>query len=228
MSGSTARRRARSRRTVRRSLLAVLVLAVTVGVVYAGIRDRSGRAPGASMPSAGESAAPAPSSRVDLSALPIARGDFCELLHPGDVADALGASVSDTRHYRVGDRVLLAPGLTDVSHEYGCTFAAANGAEARVWVFAEPVTRGEARTIVRDARREKGCSERPDAPTFGTPSVGTFCRTSRPASRSVTLRGLFGDAWLSCRLSTPGVDTGTVQRADQWCVRVATTLGARP
>ena len=53
----------------------------------------------------------------------------------------------------------------------------------------------------------------------------------RPQPASVTLRGLFGDAWLTCRLSTPGTVGGatqTVRRAEQWCVRVATTLGARP
>ena len=124
----------------------------------------------------------------------------------------------------------LAPGVTDVSHEYDCTFAASGGAEARVWVFAEPVTATVGRSIVREARGEKGCVVRTDPPTFGTPSVGTVCRTTKPTARSVTLRGLFGDAWLTCRLSAPGAVSAeeTAQRADQWCVRVATTLGARP
>jgi hypothetical protein len=47
----------------------------------------------------------------------------------------------------------------------------------------------------------------------------------------VTRRGLFGDAWLSCQLSAPGpgtTDAVTVRRAQEWCVRLATTLGARP
>ena len=101
----------------------------------------------------------------------------------------------------------LAPGVTDVSHEFNCTFDASTGAQARVWVFAEPVTTAVGRSIVQEARREPGCAVRPDAPTFGTPSVGTLCRTGSPASRAVTLRGLFGDAWLSCRLSTPGASS---------------------
>jgi hypothetical protein len=228
MSGSSARRRARRRRSARTSLLLVLVLAVTTGVVYAGIGNRSSDEPAASKPSPTTSTSP--SSSVDLSRLPIERGEFCDLLGGRDVEDALGAPVSEASHYRSGDRVTLAPGVTDVAHEYDCTYEAADGAEARVWVFAEPVTATVGRSIVRDARRERGCSERPHAPTFGTPSIGTLCRTSKPASRSVTLRGLFGDAWLSCRLSTPGASgaTETAHRADQWCVRVATTLGARP
>jgi hypothetical protein len=167
---------------------------------------------------------------VDLSQLPIEREEFCDRLDDSDVQGALGGPVSATKHYGSGDRVALAPGVTDVSHEYNCTFDASSGAEARVWVFAEPVTATVGRRIVGDARDESGCVVRPDPPTFGTPSVGTVCRTSEPSARSVTLRGLFGDAWLSCRLSTPGATSAveTAQRADQWCVRVATTLGARP
>ena len=233
MSGSTARRRARGRGSARLALLLVLVLTVTAGVVYAGIRGGSGGGPAASSHSASASATPSPSpspSRgVGLGDLPIERGEFCDLLDSSDVEDALGAPVSDTRHYRSGDRVALTPDVTDVSHEYNCTYEAGTGAEARVWVFAEPVTAAAGRSILRDARRERGCSARQHAPTFGTPSLGTWCRTGRPASGSVTLRGLFGDAWLSCRLSTPaavGVEE-TAQRADRWCVRVATTLGAR-
>jgi hypothetical protein len=203
---------------------------VTAGVVYVAIRDRTGGSPAASDPSVSASTIPSPSSSVDLSRLPIERGEFCDRLDQDDVEDALGAPVSDTRHYGSGDRVTLAPGLTDVSHEYDCTFGASSGAEARVWVFAEPVTVAVGRSILREAARERGCSVRPDPPTFGRPSIGTVCRGTRPAARSVTLRGLFGDAWLSCRLSTPGAAgaVGTAERADQWCVRVATTLGARP
>jgi hypothetical protein len=69
----------------------------------------------------------------------------------------------------------------------------------------------------------------PAAPTFGTPSAATVCRERKPARTTVTLRGLFGDAWLSCELRTPGDVVGqAVQRNEQFCVRVATTLGARP
>jgi hypothetical protein len=167
---------------------------------------------------------------LDLSGLPIDRADFCSRLDQGDVEDALGGAVTDTTHYGSGDRVAMAPGVVDVSHEYDCTYDAADGTQARAWVFAEPVTTSVGRGIVREARAEQGCRPLERAPTFGTPSVGTLCRVARPEARAVTLRGLFGDAWLSCRLSTPGPDDalGTVQRAEQWCVRVATTLGARP
>jgi len=213
--------------------VAALALLVTGGVVYVGVRDGSpdgslgaaaGRTPSASP------ASTTPMASLDLSGLPIERADFCGRLDQGDVEDALGGPVTDTAHYGSGDRVALAPGVVDVSHEYDCTYAAADGTQARAWVFAEPVTTSVGRGIVREAKAEQGCRPLEKAPTFGTPSVGTLCRVAQPTARAVTLRGLFGDAWLSCRLSTPGATDalGTVQRAEQWCVRVATTLGARP
>ena len=233
MSGSTnegpsPRARARRRRTLRRWGLAVAALLVTGAAVWVGLSGRDA-APTAD-PSPTATPTPTPLSSMDLSGLPIERGPFCDRLDDADVEEALGGPVSGTRHYDSGDRVALATGLRDVSHEFDCTYDAALGSQARVWVFAEPVTTTVARTLVREARAEKGCSVVADAPTYGTPAVATLCRTTDPVTRAVTLRGLFGDAWLTCRLSTPGPAgaTRTVQRAEQWCVRVATTLGARP
>src|SRR6185312_962601 len=101
MSGrSITRRRAQRGQATRRLLLVVLVLAITVGVVYAGVRARSGDEPAASSPS--PSASSTPSSTVDLSQLPIEREEFCDRLDDADVEAALGAPVSDTGHYRSG------------------------------------------------------------------------------------------------------------------------------
>ena len=165
---------------------------------------------------------------VDLSNLPIARGPFCDALDDGEVEDALGAELADTGHYDSGVRAAMSPRVRDLSHEYNCTFRAGTGAQARAWVFAEPVTPRVARTILRDTRGQKGCRPLAGAPTFGTPSDASRCRT-RGGGRSVTLRGLFGDAWLTCQLSRPPSESApeTVRRAQQWCVRVATRLGAR-
>jgi len=227
-----ARRRARRRRTARRVALVMLALLVTGGAVYVGVRNGSpgGEGSAARPASSASPTPPTPMASLDLSGLPIDRTDFCSRLDQGDVEDALGGPVTDTAHYGSGDRVALVPGVVDVSHEYNCTYDAADGTQARAWVFAEPVTGAVGRRIVQEARTEPDCRPLDRAPTYGTPSVGTLCRVARPAARAVTLRGLFGDAWLSCRLSTPGTGDalGTVQRAEQWCVRVATTLGARP
>lgn len=231
MSGRmNARRRARRRRALQRVALVLVALLFTGGVVYVALQvsqpDQTSTARGTPK----TPTTPTPMSSLDLSGLPVARAPFCDALDAGDVQDALGGPVSGTSHYGNGDRVPIAPGLTDVSHEYDCTFTAATGAQARAWVFAEPVTQTVGQSLATEAGREKDCSPVTDGPTFGTPSVGTLCRTSAPVSRVVTLRGLFGDAWLTCQLSTPGPAgaTATVQRAEQWCVRVATTIGARP
>jgi hypothetical protein len=226
-----ARRRARRRRVVRRVAVLALALMLTGAAVYVGVRNGAPQGDArAAHPSPSSSPTATPMASLDLSGLPIERTEFCGRLDRGDVEDALGGPATDTAHYGSGDRVALTPGVVDVSHEYNCTYDAGDGTQARVWVFAEPVTASVGSGIVREARAESGCRPLRKAPTFGTPAIGTICRTTKPEGRAVTLRGLFGDAWLSCRLSRPGSDDvlGTVRRAEQWCVRVATTLGARP
>jgi hypothetical protein len=232
MSGSSrARRRARRRRSPLRIVLLGLALLVTAGVVYVGVRPGPDDPTPAAAPSpqVTPSPTPTPLAGLDLSGLPIPRAPFCPRLDRRQVQDALGAPVSHAQAYGSGDRVRLDAGLRDVSHEYGCTYDTADGSQARVWVFAEPVPVAVARSIAGQARREKGCTLLPGAPTYGTPSVATVCRTRTPAARAVTLRGLFGDAWMTCRLSTPGASgtPGSTRRAEQWCVHVATGLGAQ-
>lgn len=204
-------------------------LLLTGVAVYVGLQSSSPEQ-AAQGPTASPTPSPTPLASLDLSGLPIARAPACDAIDEGDVEDALGGPVSGTDHYDSGQRVVLAPGLRDVSHEFGCIFRAATGAQARVWVFAEPVSGRVAKTLVRDARSEKGCRPVSSGPTFGTPSATLLCALRKPRSRQVTLRGLFGDAWLSCQLTSPaaGSVAATVRRSEQWCVRVATTLGARP
>jgi hypothetical protein len=223
---SGPRRRSGRARAVRGAVL-VLALLVTGGVVYGGLRD-----PGTGPSDGTATPIPTPTrlSSLDLSDLPITRGPFCDALDQNDVETALGGPVTATQHYNSGDRATLATGLADVSHEYNCGYRAANGVQARAWVFAEPVTPGIGRSIARESTGEAGCRPIAGAPRFGTPSAGTLCRATDPAGTAVTLRGLFGDSWLTCQLSTPATAAAsdTVRRAEQWCVRVATTMGARP
>jgi hypothetical protein len=214
-------------RLFRRTAVLVVALVVTGALVYAGVRDRGGRQ-AAAEPTPTATATPLAS--LDLSALPIPRGSFCAVLEQDDVEAALGGPVSRTAHYDSGDRARLAAGVTDIAHEYNCGYVSASGTQARAWVFAEPVTTEVALGLAREAAGREGCAPVADGPRFGTPSVGTRCRTGRPVASVVTLSGLFGDTWLSCQLSTPRASgaAGTVRRAEQWCVRVATSLSARP
>lgn len=200
-------------------MVAVLALA-GAGVAFALTRsDEDGSRP---------TPTPSPTALdgADLSSLPIARASFCDALDGEEVEQALDGAVSAASSYDSGQRAELAPGVRDVSHEFSCTFRGAAGAEARVWVFAEPVRPAVARQIVRDARSAAGCRALEDVPTFGTPSVGTSCRAGKPPRSQVTLRGLFGDAWLSCQLAGPTgePEERLAERAERWCVQVATTL----
>jgi hypothetical protein len=164
---------------------------------------------------------------VDLTTLSVERAAFCDRLGSTAVRKALEAPVTGSDQYRSGERVLLAPGVSDVSHEFGCTYKAATGAQARVWVFAEPVTRHEAARIRREVRGERGCRPVDARPAFGRSAAGTVCPAATRSGQRVTLRGLFGDAWLSCEVTTAGSEARAevVRRGSRWCVQVATALG---
>lgn len=227
MSGSgrvTPRRGRRVRAWVGAVLLVGVVLAVIAGFWYAAVRDPASRdaRPGAS-PS------PTPLSEVDVSDRRIPRSTFCAALEQDDIVAALGGPVTRTAHYESGDRVTLAPGLTDVAHEYNCGYSAAGGATARAWVFAAPVARTTALRLVRGATGQTGCRLVANGPRFGAPSTASVCRTGKEPATVVTLRGLFGSSWLSCELTVPRAsdEAGPVRRAERWCVQVATSMGSR-
>ena len=211
------------------ALVAVTGAAVTAAALVFG--------PYASDPAA-ERSEPGPSPSVSkrplgLSNLPVARNLACQTLEDRELAAALGGDVDDRDDYTSGDTIEIAPGVTDIAHEDGCVFRA-GVAEARVWVFAAPVGTPEARRLVKETRGVRGCTFPRDTTGFGTPGLTSVCpvppRDGEPAAIAATLRGLFGDAWLSCRLSAAAGEgpNAVRQRADQWCVHVATTLGARP
>jgi hypothetical protein len=239
------RRALRARRGRRRAALPaglVVALLTTGAAVYVGLdrhspdpasRSTGGRA--ASSPSAGGASTASPSASpteppADLATVSIPRQPFCDRLPDDDVEQALGAPVASTYHYDNGERRHITGSLTDVAHEDNCTFAAADGTQARAWVFAAPVDQRAAAGLVRDASGADGCGPLTRPPTFGRPGVATLCHEHGPTAVAVTLSGLFGDAWFSCRLSTPGRAgaVATTTRAEQWCVRVATTLAAQP
>jgi hypothetical protein len=211
------------------ALVAVAGAAVTTAALLFG--------PTADEP-AEERSEPDPSPTVtqrplDLSHLPVARGLACATLDDPELVAALGAEVEDRDDYTSGDTIEIAPGVTDVAHEDGCVFTA-GGAQARVWVFAAPVGTPEARRLVGETRGVRGCTFPRDGTGFGSPGLTSVCpvrpRDGEPPAVAATLRGLFGDAWLSCQLSGPASEgpAAVLQRADRWCVHVATTLGARP
>jgi hypothetical protein len=183
-------------------------------------------------PPAREPQRPAQVEAVDLSGLPVRRAPFCDRIDMSETVAALGGPAVETDRYSPGDVTEIVPGVVDRAHEYDCTFEAASGVQARAWIFAEPVGVHRAHRLVREAARGRGCRVRETPVQFGAPSVTTWCRENRPRGQSVSLHGLFGDSWVSCRLFRPGGarprsrSLGSWTR--QWCVDVAAALGARP
>lgn len=223
-------RTARAVRGRRRFLPALLTLALLAGACTSSPEPPESSGPSSVGPS---------DAHLDLSGLPVPRVPFCDVLAEDDVAQALDGPVAGTDHYGNGDEVEVSPGYVDVSHEYGCVFGAADGTSAKVWVFARPVTRGEARSLVRRARRGRDCAF-PESIGFGSPGLTSVCEVPGadpdvgPRVRA-RLEGLFGDTWVGCEVAEPleaaGTRTGpradVVQRADQWCTEVVTTVAGQ-
>jgi hypothetical protein len=159
--------------------------------------------------------APTPLSEFATDSLTVARADFCSQVAPGAVEDALGGEADSAEKWANGDRVELADGVKDVAHEFGCRWSAADGTTAQGWVFAPPVTPGQAEGLRRAAAKANGCRVVPDAPPFGARSVAVRCDDG-----TTSFHGLFGDAWLSCSL-TGTREMDAVDRTGRWCVTVA-------
>ncbi|GAB4012037.1 hypothetical protein [Nocardioides ultimimeridianus] len=191
---------------VRALLLAVVFTALPVGV-------------GVAM-TGGHVVAPPPAytskalGDLDTTTMTIARGAFCDRLPAAAVTAALGRAATYADSYGDGDRRAVPGGGTDLLHEYGCVFRG-GGAEARAWVFAPPIGGARAKLLV--ARHTRDCRVVQGAPEFGQPSVATRCGTK---VTTVTFRGLFGDAWLSCSLAGSGT-ADLADRTDRWCAAVA-------
>lgn len=194
--------------------LLLTALPVAAGVWTSG--DETDDTPAAPPPYAST-----PLTDYDTSTVAVARAGFCERIADEAVAEALGADATDEDSYGNGDSTELIPDEVDVAHEYGCTYVATDGAEARAWVFVPPVTGERADELVRTAAEAGGCEQPPGAEEYGAPSVALVC--DYRARSFASDRGLFGDAWLSCSLGLPGkpADRELLDRTGRWCVAVA-------
>lgn len=192
---------------VSRTLLSVALAAavLTALVVGVGVLHRS------PPPKAPVDPLATPLSAVDTTRLTVRRASLCTRIGERTAAAALGGPVTTRASYRPGQSVAVTPGTTDVVDEYGCSWGSASGATARFWVFGPPVTPAQAQRLTTQV--PAGCAVT-KAPAYGASSSALTC------AGSVLLRGLFGDAWLSCELTTTSVG-----RAGRWCLAVARAAG---
>lgn len=162
---------------------------------------------------------------LDTTALVVRRAAFCDAVPESDVAAAVGTGEVEATAYGNGEMAPVA-GAEDVVHEFGCTWTAADGRAAAAWVFAPPVTPERATELVDAAAA--GC-EQLSAPAYGSPGVALLCPGDDPALATVSFRGLFGDAWLTCTLTAEAADaadpaagrSALVDRTGRWCASVA-------
>ena len=159
---------------------------------------------------------------LDTTTLALARQPFCDRVAGADVKTALGQAPESADTWDNGSPVRLPDGSSDVAHEHGCRWTAESGASAAAWVFAPPVTEQTAARLVQSATRTAGCTPLAGAAAYGAPSVALSCPAGTAGLTTVSYRGLFGDAWLVCELTTAQPDA---DRAGRWCAGVA--LAAR-
>jgi hypothetical protein len=204
------------RRSPRLALLAALPL------VLAGVSACQEDKP--TEPATVPTAPSTPLESIETTGLAVARADFCERVAPAQAQEALGAEVASSTSYANGEPARLGPGVKDVAHEFGCAWKAADGAVARAWVFAPPVTRARAHDL-RDAALRRGCAAAKGS-RFGAPSVTTLCTSDEGNEEGYF--GLFGDAWLSCTLTLPAGPTANDQpeRTSRWCAAVLLAASA--
>jgi len=159
-----------------------------------------------------------PLAEFDTTTAAVMRGPFCDQLDPRQAEAALDGPVGDARSWRNGDTIEVSTGVTDVVHEFGCEYAAADGTVAHAWVYAPPVEAKQAQGLVRSAGKGPGC-ETADGPAFGDPTLALTC--TKDGVTHASYRGLFGDAWLVCEVVRPaGATWDVVDRAGRWCVGV--------
>lgn len=151
-----------------------------------------------------------PLASYDTSKAVVKRTGFCGEVAVDALQEAVGEVVEPTT-WQDGDRVAV-DGGRDRVQEYGCAWES-DRASARAWVLAPPVTTDLARELV-GGEPEAGCRPIPRADDYGTPSRALTCTDG-----TVRYAGLFGDAWLTCELTTPDPDP---RLAGRWCVAVAT------
>ncbi|MFL6021865.1 MAG: hypothetical protein ACJ72O_00855 [Marmoricola sp.] len=200
-------------RTVRTALLGAFTLALCLTATGCG---------GGGHPKPPRAAEPTSLAQLHPDRMRVVRVAFCDLVPRRAVRAALAAAPTRTSSWHNGDPVAAAGG--ELGHEFGCSWSGPHGRLARAWVFARPVSPAFARTLVRAADRDPGCTARAGT-RFGHPSLVQSCVRSG-APRRTRLAGLFGDTWLSCEVAGHGPATALRQRADAWCVSVADALDA--
>lgn len=172
-----------------------------------------------------------PLRSVDTTTLTVRRAAFCNRVPTATAAAALRPSGSQatghaqrltTATWRPGQSMQVDAKVKDVVDEYGCSWTTTSGLQARAWVFSPPVTPARAAKLARQT--PPGCQPIRASPA-ATPRGRHALAYGKPTSAltcgdSTQLRGLFGDAWLTCELPTQ--DLGLVGR---WCLAVARAAG---
>lgn len=167
-------------------------------------------------------AKPTPLAKLKVSSLRLARAEFCDRVPKAAVRRALDADPSADASWGNGDPVDGTGGTGDVGHEIGCSWTAASGSAVRAWVFARPVTRVFAATLVAQAGRQRGCAVTRES-VLGDPALLQRCTLAGGVQRA-RRAGLVGTTWVTCEVTGPAAMVRA--RLDPWCAEVVAALSA--
>ena len=188
----------------------------TIVICLTACTGGGGRNGGDPAPEPIPEAEPTTLESYDAEGLRLPRGPFCDRVSATGIEHALGDAPARSSSWTDGDRVQV-PGVgRDRVHEFGCRWFASDGTRARAWMFVPPVSRREARSLLRQAAGP-GCSTTRQI-GFGKPSGAVRC--TKGGTTEETYLGRFGDTWLTCVLSTPGEPVDLPERTSAWCVTV--------
>jgi hypothetical protein len=193
-------------------LRALPALALVTALALAGCGSDS-EAPSTGSDPDAVSDTPTASPSESASAVPqSARGDFCASISKAAIRTGIeGKSVYD-ESWEPGQDYDTVGGVHAQGAEWGCAWTAKDGTSVTAWLFAEPVTSADATKLAKKARA--GCEQK----KVRTPGadVGVTVQCISDDDTVTRTQALYGDAWLSCSLQTPGILT-RLDRAADWC-----------
>lgn len=194
-----------------RALPAAVLMAALLGL--SGCGNDTDEPTTTASDSAGASDSPTASTSPSETAAPSsARTDFCAQIPRPAIRTALyGAAIYDEA-WTPGKDADVRGGVHAAGAEFGCAWTAKDGTTVTAWLFAAPVSADEGATLVKKAGA--GCEHKKVRAPGADAAVTVQCISD---DDTVTrTQALYGDAWLSCSLQTPGILT-RLDRAADWC-----------
>lgn len=158
-------------------------------------------------------------------------GAFCDAVDTAQIASLIGTAITQTNDYKPGDTYSPLPGQTAKHTGYGCEFggkvvtvggaqhASSSTPSVTLIIYGDPQTQS-------DAKKAFDFPCKTDAAAFGEPGVEALCDDySLP---DVILRGLFGEALITCSVTSEGYKAAAdlAPDAETFCTNTVSAIAS--